>query len=173
MRTGERSTIGRLRVLTGCMIAGILIAGAVAMPAGGAEPWSHQDIWLKNEQGDRITLQENRFDAYSPKKTCGTCHGYATITKGYHFQQGFDVMSDRYDSKRPWVLSPGMYGKWLPYAAAARAAAKKNTDARQIDLSAYDWIGGGKLNPEKKIKAAACGWCPPRRSWRGAKESRC
>ena len=161
MRTGERSIMRRICALTGCLIAGYLIAGTLLIPVAGAEPLNHQDIWLKNEQGDRITPQENRFDPYSPKKTCGVCHGYATITKGYHFQQGFDVMSDKYDPKRPWVLSPGMYGKWLPYAAAGRAAAKENTDSRQIDLSAYDWIGGGKLNPAKKIKSPACGWCHP------------
>jgi hypothetical protein len=148
----------RLGTLTGCLIAALLSGGACLSTAGAA---SHQDVWLKNESGDRINPQENRSDPYSPKRTCGTCHGYATITQGYHFQQGFDEVSDRYDAKKPWVLSPGMYGRWLPYAAAERLAAKKNRDARQIDLSTYDWIGGGKLNPAKKIQSPACGWCHP------------
>ncbi len=148
-----------LRTVTGCLLAGFFLA-AFLPSLGGAV--AHQDVWLKNELGDRITPQENRADPYSPKKTCGACHGYATITRGYHFQQGFDAMSDRYDAKRPWVLSPGRYGNWLPYCGAAgQLAAKKNADRLRMDLSAYDWIGGGKLNAAQKIKSPACGWCHP------------
>ena len=146
----------RTSYLAGCLTAVMLLAAV-----DGADALNHQDIWLKNELGARVTPQENRSDPYSPKRTCGSCHGYATITKGYHFQQGFDAMSDRYDKDKPWVLSPGMYGRWLPYSAAGRAAAKKNSDIRQIDLSAYDWIGGGKTHPAKKVKSSACGWCHP------------
>ncbi|MCX5820264.1 MAG: hypothetical protein NT047_10195 [Deltaproteobacteria bacterium] len=151
----------RMSTLGSCLVAGLLLTGVFLPGPGRAADLVHQDVWLKNELGDRITPIDNRTDPYSPKKSCGGCHGYATITQGYHFQQGFDGMSDRYDAKRPWVLSPGMYGKWLPYAAAGRLAAKKNVDPRQIDLSAYDWIGGGKLNPAKKIKSPSCGWCHP------------
>jgi hypothetical protein len=124
--------------------------------------WGHQDVWLKNEYGDRITPSLNSIDAYSPRKTCGGCHPYGTITSGYHFQQGFDEMKDRYDSRRPWVLSPGMFGKWLPTAAAGRLAAKANTDNRKIDLSTYDWIGGGgKYYPSHKVTSMSCGACHP------------
>jgi nitrate/TMAO reductase-like tetraheme cytochrome c subunit len=122
---------------------------------------SHQDVWLRNEQGDRITATLNSIDPYSPRKTCGTCHNYSIITSGYHFQQGFDVMKDRYDERKPWILSPGMFGNWLPTAAAGRLAAKVNTDSRQIDLSTYDWIGAGKFNPKHKIKSSSCGSCHP------------
>jgi hypothetical protein len=150
------------RTLQLALLAGLLIAGLTCPHfAVSAADRVHRDVWLKNELGERITPQENRSDPYSPKRTCGTCHGYTTITKGYHFQQGFDGVSDRYDPKRPWVLSSGMYGRWLPYAAAGRAAAKANADPREIDLSAYDWIGTGKHNPSKKIQYPACGWCHP------------
>jgi len=135
------------------------ISGA---PTGLADAKTHEDVPLKNEFGETITPTRNRTDAYSPRKTCGGCHGYATITSGYHFQQGFDDMSDRYSRKQPWILSPGMYGKWQPAAAAALLARKTNRNARQIDLSTYDWIGGqGKLNTKSKIKSPACGWCHP------------
>jgi len=126
-----------------------------------ADAKPHADVSLKNELGETITPIRNHADPYSPRRTCGGCHGYATITSGYHFQQGFDAMSDRYSSKQPWILSPGMFGKWQPAAAAALLARKKNTHARQIDLSTYDWIGGGKLNTKSKIKSSACGWCHP------------
>lgn len=124
--------------------------------------WSHQDVWLKNEQGDRITAAQNRTDPYSPRKTCGGCHNYRTITSGYHFQQGFDEMRDGYDKKRAWVLSPGMFGKWLPTAAAGRLAPKVNTDRRHVDLSTYDWIGhAGKYDSRGRVLSMSCGWCHP------------
>jgi len=123
---------------------------------------AHPDIWLKNEQGARIIPGRNSADPYSPRRSCGGCHGYMTITSGYHFQQGFDRISDRYDPRRPWILSPGMYGNWSPFAAFARLASKVNTDPLRMDLSAYDWIGGwGKLYPEQGIRSPACGWCHP------------
>lgn len=121
----------------------------------------HQDVWLRNEQGDRITATLNSVDPYSPKKTCGACHPYSTITSGYHFQQGFDSMKDGYDPGKPWILSSGMFGAWLPTAAAGRLAAKSNTNARQIDLSTYDWIGAGKYSPRHKVKSSSCGTCHP------------
>ena len=149
MKTAKYTVIIVILILLGVLIAG----------AGFAR--SHQDVWLKNEQGDRINPRENSSDPYSPRKTCGGCHNYGLITSGYHFQQGFDQMSDRYDEKRPWLLSPGMFGKWLPTAAAGRLAAKNNTDHRQIDLTTYDWIGGGKYDAGHKVAAVACGWCHP------------
>jgi hypothetical protein len=142
-----------------CIFVYLLVVG---IPANLANAKTHGDVWLKNEFGDTITPTRNRADAYSPRKTCGGCHSYAIITSGYHFQQGFDEMSDRYSLKQPWVLSSGMYGKWQPAAAAALLARKTNSHARQIDLSTYDWIGGnGKLNVNSKIKSPACGWCHP------------
>lgn len=122
---------------------------------------AHSDVWLRNEQGDRITATLNSVDPYSPKKTCGACHPYATITSGYHFQQGFDVMKDGYDPQKPWILSPGMFGGWLPTAAAARLSPKKNASVRQMDLSAYDWIGAGKYSARHKLKTPSCGSCHP------------
>ncbi len=41
-------------------------------------------------------------------------------------------MSDRHDSKRPWILSPGMFGNWSPFAAAGRAA-RRRRQSREID----------------------------------------
>ncbi|MDD5711324.1 MAG: cytochrome c3 family protein [Smithellaceae bacterium] len=140
---------------TGVYLFLALVGAAVLVSTSGAEAPRHPDVWLRNEQGDRISPLENRFDPYSPKKTCGSCHGYATITKGYHFQQGFDVMKDGFDRKRPWILSAGMYGKWLPYSGVGRLAAKKNRQRGEIDLSCYDWIGG------REGSAPACGSCHP------------
>lgn len=126
----------------------LLALTAFVMPltldAARAPNWKHEDIWLKNEQGQHITPTRNSADAYSPHRTCGTCHGYMTITSGTHFQQGFDEMKDGYDAKRPWVLSPGIFGKGgEPGTFTQRVAAKKNTSARDMGLSTYDWIAAG------------------------------
>ena len=133
--------------------AGMSVAQALA--------WVHGDVTLKNEQGDPIRPGLNQSEPYSPRRTCGGCHGYSVITSGYHFQQGFDQVSDRYDARKPWVLSPGMYGKWSPFTAAGRLARKANAGSRDIDLSTYDWIGAGKLSPRHKAAYPACGWCHP------------
>jgi hypothetical protein len=71
---------------------------------------------LKTEDGKIITplTGENADQPYSPRQTCGACHNYDEITKGYHFQQGWDKISDDYGVKKkmPWVLSDGMLGKF-------------------------------------------------------------
>jgi hypothetical protein len=75
----------------------------------------HEKIVLKGFDGDPLTMESKI--PYSPKKTCGACHDYDRITNGYHFQQGRTdgagkiVISDTFDSKHPWDLSSGMYGK--------------------------------------------------------------
>ena len=129
-------------------ITSITVLLALAVPltldAARAPGWKHEDIWLKNETGQRITPTRNNADAYSPHRTCGTCHGYMTITSGTHFQQGFDEMRDGYDPKRPWVLSPGIFGRGgTPGTFTERVAAKNNSSARDMGLSTYDWIAAG------------------------------
>jgi hypothetical protein len=158
MRNGSSSPRRRINIYG--VIAILLVFTGWSLSE--AQVKGHPDVWLKNGRGDLITAAQNSSDAYSPKKTCGSCHGYGTITEGYHFQQGFDVVSDLYHSQKPWELSNGMYGKWNPFVATGRLAPKVNQDARQMDLSTYDWIGGGgKLEPAYGIKEPACGWCHP------------
>lgn len=139
----------------------VILLWMVALLSFPMQALCHQDVWLKNEQGDRITATLNSVDPYSPKKTCGACHPYSTITSGYHFQQGFDVMKEGYEADKAWILSPGMFGNWLPSAAAGRLAAKNNISARQVDLSTYDWIGAGKRSVKHKVKTSSCGSCHP------------
>lgn len=152
--TGERFSRILIFTLAFCFLNGLLPAPTLSR--------EHRPIWLFNEQGDRITPTQNAIDPYSPKKTCGACHDYGAVTKGYHFQQGFDEMTAGYDPRRPWILSPGMFGRYFPFAAPARLAAKNNSDIRQIDLTTYDWIGGlGKKDPQGRDLSRACGSCHP------------
>ena len=95
-----------IRILT----AGGLGAAALILAAAGSAS-AHRDVTLKGYDGAPIDPTESA-EPYSPKNTCGGCHDYQIITGGYHFQQGFDRISDAFDEKRPWLLSPGMVGKW-------------------------------------------------------------
>ena len=76
---------------------------------------SHEKIILKGFDGNPLTIDSKI--PYSPKRTCGVCHDYERITRGYHFQQGrMDgtgkiVISDTFNQKYFWNLSSGMYGK--------------------------------------------------------------
>ncbi len=72
-------------------------------------------FFLRAEDGKIINpvTGENADQPVSTRQTCGAqgCHDYAAITKGYHFQQGWDVIKDDYNKDKPWMLSPGMMGK--------------------------------------------------------------
>jgi hypothetical protein len=132
------------RFMKVCILILLALSVPLSLDAARAPDWKHEDIWLKNELGQRITPAGNGADAYSPRRTCGTCHGYMTITSGSHFQQGFDEMKDGYDPKRPWVLSPGVFGKGgAPGTFTERVAAKNNAGDRDMGLSTYDWIAAG------------------------------
>lgn len=83
--------------------------------AADEEP-SHPEIILMDYDGNEISLERNI--PYSPKNTCGECHDYDAITNAYHFQhgrvdaEGKIIVRDDMDSKNPWLISQGMYGKW-------------------------------------------------------------
>jgi hypothetical protein len=69
---------------------------------------------LKTDDGKIINplTGENADQPYSTRQTCGACHNYDQITKGYHFQQGWDKIKDDSSKTKPWVLSDGMMGKF-------------------------------------------------------------
>ena len=82
----------------------LLATPGLAAHTGGAVPLRGYD----NAILDPATSDQ----PYSPRNTCGTCHDYDEITSAYHFQQGFDEASDTFNPAKPFVKSPGMYGKW-------------------------------------------------------------
>lgn len=145
----------------GPLATALAILLLTTLPLAAAE-WRHRDIWLKNEQGEAITPGRNATDPYSPRKTCGSCHGYATITAGYHFQQGFDEMRDGFDPQRPWILSPGRFGQGcVPGGFSGRVAAKNRPRPAQGELSTFDWIGAGTFGPDGKPLSHACSGTHP------------
>ena len=80
---------------------------------GGADA-AGAPIVLRDAAGNALTASSTA--PYSPRATCGDgvtgCHDFSTITMGYHFQQGSQVVADNYNPTRSWLLSDGMYGKW-------------------------------------------------------------
>jgi hypothetical protein len=97
---------------------GIAIAAVCCLGWGNADPVlagskTCGSFFLRNSEGDVINplTGENADQPFSSRKTCGACHDYDVITKGFHFQQGWEKISDIYSEKMPWVLSDGMMGK--------------------------------------------------------------
>lgn len=134
-----------------------IIACSLACPLLSQAARTHQDVWLRNETGEHITPALNSSDPYSPRRTCGGCHSYSTITRGGHFQQGFDRSAQK---KAP---PAGLYLKGLDLAALPEPVAPKLIRTRYLaGLSAYDWpAAASKLNTSKKISYPAAGWYMP------------
>jgi hypothetical protein len=103
---------GSTRLLAGVLLAVLGVLLAVTLVS--ARERACVPFHLKTEDGKIINplTGENADQPYSPRQTCGACHNYDEITKGYHFQQGWNVIKDNYDPKKPWVLSDGMLGKF-------------------------------------------------------------
>jgi hypothetical protein len=117
----------------------------------------HPKIDLKGYDGSSLSIESKL--PYSPKKTCGACHDYDRITRGYHFQQGrMDgkgnlSVSDSYDPKYSWNLSSGMYGKvQMASSDPSQLAKKNNLRPSEIDKSSFYF-------------AQNCGTCHPGGGW--------
>ena len=105
-----------MRFLRTGVVIGVVVALAGLLwlaPPGLAAKRKCPPFHLKTEDGKIINplSGDNAELPYSPRQTCGACHKYDEITKGYHFQQGWNKVKDDYSKKFPWVLSDGMLGK--------------------------------------------------------------
>jgi ubiquitin C-terminal hydrolase len=91
---------------TGCMLLAIVSSAEAKIRTCGS-------FYLRTEDGQIINplTGENSDKPFSSRQTCGSCHDYNTITQGFHFQQGWDRISDSFSESMPWVLSDGMMGK--------------------------------------------------------------
>jgi len=111
---------------------------------------------LRDESGNIIDPVKGINDSvpYSPKQTCGAkgCHNYEKITRGFHFTQGQgEKVPEKMAQRYQWVTSPGNYGgNWCSPAPLYRQLAqKKNSNARTIDMTSFDFV------------TATCGNCHP------------
>ncbi len=111
-------------------------------------------FYLMDEGGEVINpvLGINDDKPYSPAMTCGKCHDYELITKGYHFTQGAgeDPTEDQ-KNRYLWVSSPGNYGgTWCsPAPLYSYLAPKDNDDEGLIDMTSFSFFSKG------------CGGCHP------------
>lgn len=106
------------------LLGGMLLGGALplAVASGQDNPsrfetsdsranYVHR-IQLFDKMNTRILPGENA-NPYSPKRTCGRCHEYAHIAKGFHFNPD----ADSQDHGRPgetWIWSDETTGTQLP-----------------------------------------------------------
>lgn len=88
------------------LIAVLAIAVQITWESRVLGAGSHVDVWLRNENGAKITPSDNETDPYSPRKTCGACHSYATISKGNHFQGKSSERRKADSSALPAALYP-------------------------------------------------------------------
>ncbi len=121
---------------------------------------AHPPIMLLDAEGNEINpiTGDNADQPFSTAMTCGICHDYETITGGYHFQMGWDVVSDTFGvvDAKPWQISNGMMGKWCPLYFR-QLAKKENESADAIDLTVYDFVGFSDGNGSPY----PCGACHP------------
>ncbi|MDF1576762.1 MAG: hypothetical protein P1P86_16375 [Bacteroidales bacterium] len=136
-------------VKTGSKSSPSLVSEAESISPTGVCP----PFYLLTQEGDTINplTGENTDKPYSPKQTCGKCHDYEKITRGYHFQQGKDEAASALQLERmQWVSSPGNYGgSWCSPAPLYRYLSEKNNDEpAMVDMSSFDF-------------AVSCGVCHP------------
>lgn len=140
------------------IVAALLIfwAAAAAWPAAPCPPF-----FLKTDHGKIINpvTGENADQPYSPRQTCGTCHDYDRITRGYHFQTGWNRASDNRFPDTPWLVSDGFTGNFTPVGYYFLAK-KVNTHPDEIDLTPFDFIARVP-EPFKGYQKPGCAACHP------------
>jgi hypothetical protein len=91
------------------------IDDVAAAPVPVTSDGGHPAIHLRGLNGRPVNLGISVVP-YSPKQTCGACHDYDAATMGFHFQQGFEDVSDTYATDNgitpDYILSDGMFGRW-------------------------------------------------------------
>jgi nitrate/TMAO reductase-like tetraheme cytochrome c subunit len=120
-------------------------------------------FFLRTDTGEIIDPIHAKNDSqpYSMRKTCGACHDYNLISKGYHFNMDWNLTDDNFqkNSPEPWKISSGMSGGYctVPFRQLAK---KSNSDSDEIDLTPFDFIANGPRKREA-LDQPGCGGCHP------------
>lgn len=152
------------------MVAALMVTLVVCLPVPGASQPAPQGggekpgkgfpsgvcppFHLRDQDGKVINpvKDENTDKPYSPKMTCGACHDYEKITKGYHFTQGMGESPTAEQAARClWASTPGNFGgNWCSPAPLYRyLSPKKNESAVTMDMTAFTFF------------TSPCGACHP------------
>jgi len=153
---------GRMASAVGTLLAGgilALLAGANTAEGGDVPPRNRPTgvcppFHLRDEGGAVIDPVKgtNADRPYSPKQTCGRCHDYETITRGYHFTmgKGEEPTADQ-AARSQWALTPGIYGgTWCSPAPLYRyLSPKRNDSPATMDMTSFTFLteGCGKCHP--------------------------
>jgi len=128
---------------------------APAAAGGQTPPWGAcPPFHLRDEAGKVIdpVAGENTQRPYSPKQTCGRCHDYQKITRGYHFTQGKgeEPTADQ-KARCLWASTPGNYGgTWCSPAPLYRyLSPKRNESPALMDMTSFTFF------------TSACAGCHP------------
>jgi hypothetical protein len=104
----------------------------------------HLPVPLMDPVGNWIGLGSTA--PYSGRQTCGGCHDLATITNGFHFQQGRTdtaghvvIRDDYFQDGRTWEKSPGRFGRFSQ-ATARLLASKSAANESQIDSTPFEFL---------------------------------
>jgi hypothetical protein len=141
----------------------LMIFGLLLFPQSGLHAEPCPTFYLRNDHGEIIDPINGRNDLqpYSPKQTCGVCHDYNLISKGYHFDMDWNLADDTFsiDSAEPWKISDGMGGGYctVPFRQLAR---KSNMFPDAIDLTPFDFAASGP-SETAALDQPGCGGCHP------------
>ena len=98
-------------IITGVLCWLFLVLSAVA-DAGQKKIGDESDgsrsvpvhlIGLRDEEGDKISPDDDPILPFSTSQTCGACHSYETIGKGWHFNAA-DVNAVPGRKGQPWIF---------------------------------------------------------------------
>lgn len=70
-------------------------------------------IPLLNEEGEKISPQDSPLLPFSTRRTCGTCHSYNVIAKGWHFNAPDPNVSPGRPAQ-PWVFVDTLTATQIP-----------------------------------------------------------
>ncbi len=115
----------RVALLVACVLACAPGDAADQLKTHSRSAYVHR-IALYDSAGEVISPDDDAPAPYSPKATCGKCHPYDTIRKGWHFNAGAKGAADGRPGE-PWV--------WVDRATGA-----------QIPLSMRQWPGAYRLD---------------------------
>lgn len=122
----------------------LLLAVVAAASASFAAVPSHYDggrntpvhrLALNDEFGDTIVPDSPGALPVSTRKTCGRCHDYDTIAKGWHFNMSTAEAIGR--PSQPWFLIDQVSGSQVPMSLRTWPGMYKPA---QLGMSNWDWV---------------------------------
>ena len=113
-------------------------------------PYLHR-LTLYDEDGTVISPDDPAPAPYSPRATCGKCHAYDTIGRGWHFNAGGEGVQAG-PAGEPWLLVDARLGIQLPISARAWPG---TSTPDEVGLSRWEFLlsfgrhlpGGGSVEP--------------------------